>query len=51
MLKSIWQSAVWTVCLFLEIIILLIIAKYFKTMYYVLNTGSELSGAQKGRNT
>lgn len=40
----------WTVCLFLEIIILLIIAKYFKTMYYVLNTGSELSGAQKGRN-
>lgn len=36
--------------LFLEIIILIIIAKYFKTMYYVLNTGSELSGAQKGRN-
>lgn len=40
----------WTVCLFLEIIILLIIAKNFKTMYYVLNTGRELSGAQKGRN-
>lgn len=49
-LKSIWQTTVWTVCLFLEIIILLIIAKYFKTMYYVLNTGRELSGAQKGRN-
>lgn len=49
-LQSFWQSTVWTVCLFLGIIILLIIAKYFKTVYYVLNTGRELTGAQKGRN-
>ena len=46
-----WLSTLGRVCLFLEIIILIIIAKYFKTMYDVLNTGSELSGDQKRRNT
>lgn len=48
--KSIWPNKLRRACLFLEIIILIIIAMDFKTMYYVLNTSSELSGALKGKN-
>lgn len=49
--KSIWlnktKRRAW---LFLEFIVLITIAMYFKAIYYVLNTNSELIGAQKGRN-